>query len=144
MIKFQIYSHFKLPITKDPLNFGKLIDQTNNKFIIQLSTKNIAVINNNEKENFVRIFKNGDLVLEFRDKFTSESSFTRYINDKRFLFENSKLISTQILSGSGLFTTFDKNKPLSVCSQELLYYDTDSLSITPLNNKIQKDYLFPI
>jgi uncharacterized ubiquitin-like protein YukD len=98
MTKFQIYSHFKLPITKDPLKFGKLIDQSNNKFIVQLTTKNVAVINQYEKENFIKIFKNGDLVLEFRDKFTNETSVIRTINDTRFLFENDKLISTQILN----------------------------------------------
>lgn len=98
MTKFQIYSHFKLPITMDPLKYGKLLDQTNNKFIMQLSTKNIAVINHYEKENFIRIFKNGDLVLEFKDKFINENSFIRTINDTKFLFENDKLVSTQILN----------------------------------------------
>jgi hypothetical protein len=60
MTKFQIYSHYKLPITMDPLKFGKLLDQTNNKFIIQLTTKNVAVINHYEKENFIKIYRNGD------------------------------------------------------------------------------------
>ena len=109
MTKFQIYSHYKLPITTDPLKFGKLIDQTNNKFIIQLTTKNVAVINHYEKENFVRIFKNGDLVLEFRDKLINENSFIRTLNDTRFLFENDKLVSTQISNASGLITIFDNN-----------------------------------
>jgi|HubBroStandDraft_1064217.scaffolds.fasta_scaffold09584_3 hypothetical protein len=109
MTKFQIYSHYKLPITTDPLKFGKLLDQTNNKFIIQLTTKNVAVINHYEKENFVRIFKNGDLVLEFRDKFINENSFIRTLNDTKFLFENDKLISTQISNASGSITNFSKN-----------------------------------
>jgi len=109
MTKFQIYSHYKLPITTDPLKFGKLIDQTNNKFIIQLTTKNVAVINHYEKENFVRIFKNGDLILEFKDKLINENSFIRTLNDTRFLFENDKLVSTQILNASGLITIFDNN-----------------------------------
>lgn len=101
MTKFQIYSHYKLPITMDPLKYGKLLDEINNKFIMQLSTKNIAIIKQLEEENFVRIFKNGDLVLEFRDKSLQENSFIRYINDTRFLFENDKLISTQIFNALG-------------------------------------------
>ena len=105
MTKFQIYSHYKLPITMDPLKYGKLLDQTNNKFIIQLTTKNIAIITQLEKQNYIRIFKNGDLVLEFKDKSTNETSFTRYINDTRFYFENDKLISTQILSAQGWVTS---------------------------------------
>jgi hypothetical protein len=113
MTKFQIYSHYKLPITKDPLKYGKLLDQTNNKFIIQLTTKNVAVINHYDKENFVRIFKNGDLVLEFRDKLINENSFIRTLNDTKFLFENDKLISTQILNALGLITIFtNNNNPL--------------------------------
>jgi hypothetical protein len=88
----------------DPLKYGKLLDQTNNKFIIQLSTKNIAVINQYEKENFIRIFRNGDLILEFRDKIINENSFTRFIHDTKFIFENDKLISTQISNASGQIT----------------------------------------
>ena len=109
MTKIQIYSHFKLPITMDPLKFGKLLDESNNKFIIQLSTKNIAVIKHYDKENFIRIFKNGDLVLEFRDKFMTENSFIRTINDTKFLFENDKLITTQIINALGSNTIFTNN-----------------------------------
>jgi hypothetical protein len=113
MTKFQNYSHYKLPITMDPLKYGKLLDQTNNKFIVQLTTKNVAVINHYEKENFIRIFKNGDLVIEFRDKFLSENSFTRTLNDTKFLFENDKLISTQIMSTLGSIKIFNSITPLN-------------------------------
>jgi hypothetical protein len=123
MTKFQNYSHYKLPITMDPLKYGKLLDQTNNKFIVQLTTKNIAVINHYEKENFLRIFRNGDLVLEFRDKLVSENSFIRTLNDTRFLFENDKLISTQILNATGLITIFDSSNNYP------LYGDTNALQL---------------
>jgi DNA polymerase type B, organellar and viral len=109
----------------EPLKFGKLLDQTNNKFIIQLTTKNIAVINHYDKENFIRIFKNGDLVLEFRDKFISDNSFIRTINDTKFLFENDKLISTQIINASGSITIFN-NTPL--------YEDTNALQLKQDSN----------
>jgi hypothetical protein len=134
MTRFQIYSHYKLPITRDPLKYGKLLDQTNNKFILQLTTKNIAVINHYEKENFVRIFKNGDLVLEFRDKFINENSIIRTINDTKFLFENDKLISTQINNVSGSITIFnsENNYPL--------YFEyTPSPNINPIHSFL---YLF--
>jgi DNA polymerase type B, organellar and viral len=112
MTKFQIYSHYKLPITLDPLKYGKLLEQINNKFIVQLTTKNVAIINQNEKENFVKIFKNGDLILEFTDKTVQENSFIRSINDTRFLFENEKLISTQISNALGLISIFESNYPI--------------------------------
>jgi hypothetical protein len=120
MIKFQIYSHYKLPISKDPLKYGKLMDQIDNKYIIQLTTKNVAIIEQFEKENFIKIFKNGDLVLEFKDKFTSDTSFIRYIDNTRFLFENDKLISTQILS---------RNSSVFIYP---LYENINSIQLTPL------------
>src|SRR6266849_10062111 len=129
MTKFQIYSHYKLPITMDPLKFGKLLDQTNNKFIMQLTTKNVAVINHYDKENFIRIFKNGDLVLEFRDKFISENSFIRTLNDTKFLFENDKLISTQILSVSGSFTIFNDITPLSYTNYIVKFKNNHRINI---------------
>jgi hypothetical protein len=122
MTKFQIYSHYKLPISKDPLKYGKLMDQINNKYIVQLTTKNVAIIEQFEKENFIKIFKNGDLVLEFKDKFTSDTSFIRYIDNTRFLFENDKLISTQILSRIANILIYMKRQILN--------------QLTPLNKMI--------
>jgi hypothetical protein len=104
MIRFQ-----KLPITIDPLKYGKLLDQSNNKFIIQLTTKNIAVINQYNKENFVRIFKNGDLVLEFNDKILDEKTFIRTIYDTKFTFENERLILTQVSTTAGLISIYIPN-----------------------------------
>jgi hypothetical protein len=82
----------------DPLKFGKLLDQTNNKFIIQLTTKNVAVINHYEKENFIKIYRNGDWVLEFRDTFIADNSFKRFIRDTKFTFVNERLAKTEILN----------------------------------------------
>jgi hypothetical protein len=149
MIKFQNYSHYKLPITTDPLKYGKLLDQTDNKFILQLTTKNIAVIKQIGNENFVRIFRNGDLVLEFRDKILEENSFTRYIHDTRFYYENDRLISTQILGRLGTTTIFESNDNNPVY---LLHKNTDAIKlktsedINPLyllnkNNNFEKTYL---
>ena len=36
-MKYQNYSHYKLPITINPLEYGKLIEQIDNKYIIQLN-----------------------------------------------------------------------------------------------------------
>jgi DNA polymerase type B, organellar and viral len=127
-IKYQNYSHYKLPITSNPLEYGKLLDQTNNKFIIQLTTRNIAVINHTENENFVRIFKNGDLALEFRDKIINDRSFARYIHDTKFVFENDRLISTQILNASGLITIFNDITPLLLIFILITYLDFTSLN----------------
>jgi hypothetical protein len=126
-IKYQNYLHYKLPITIKPLEYGKLIEQIGNKYILLLITKNIAVIKQINNENFVRIFRNGDLILEFSDKILSEKSLVRTIKDTKFTFENDKLISTQILNA------------LSSIFMYPLYKDTNAFLtknsvITPLNS----------
>ena len=114
MIKTQIYSHYKLPITMNPLKFGKLLDQTNNKFIVQLTTRNVAVINQYDKENYIKFFKNGDLVLEFRDKFISDNSFSRLIGDTKFTFINERIARTEVIVSQGLITIYsDTNSIIS-------------------------------
>jgi hypothetical protein len=114
----------------EPLKFGKLLDQTNNKFIIQLNTKNIAVINHYEKENFVRIYQNGDLVLEFRDTFIADNSFSRLIRDTKFTFVNERLARTEILNVSGSFTIFNNSENIT----PLNYTDSNSIQFLKKHN----------
>jgi hypothetical protein len=44
MTNFQFYKHFKIPITLNPLNYGKLIYNTNNIFIISITPRTLSVI----------------------------------------------------------------------------------------------------
>lgn len=97
-LNFQNYSHYKLPITFNPLNYGKLFEQIGSKFILQLITRNIVIINQTDNTNFVKLYRNGDLMLEWKDIKISETSFTRILFDQKFTFENDRLISTEILS----------------------------------------------
>jgi hypothetical protein len=97
-IKFQNYLHYKLPISINPLEYGKIIEQFNNKFIIQLNTNNVIIIKQIDNENYGRFYRKGDLIFEFRDTIISENSFIRSISDQRFTFKEGKLISTEILN----------------------------------------------
>lgn len=54
--KFKNYSHYKLPITINPLDYGKLIEQFGNKYIIQLNTSNILIIKQVKNDNFITLF----------------------------------------------------------------------------------------
>ena len=94
---YQNYSHYKLPITIEPLEYGKLIEQIGNKYIIQLTTFNLVVINQIKNDNFVKFFRKGELLLEFKDTKISDNSFARYIENQRYIFENNILIRTEIL-----------------------------------------------
>jgi hypothetical protein len=124
-MKYQNYSNYKLPITINPLEYGKLIEQFDNKFIIQLNTNNIVVIKQIENENYVKLFRKGDLMFEFRDTILSDNSFIRSISDQRFTFKDSKLISTEIVVHNKYIKIFD--------IKSINYKDSNSILTSPLN-----------
>nr|YP_009487201.1 hypothetical protein [Russula abietina]AWB36103.1 hypothetical protein [Russula abietina] len=142
-IKYQKYSHFLLPITTDPLNYGKLISQDGNKFIIQLLTATVLVISQVNNDNFIKLFSRGELKFEFIDSKISETKFTRTIKDQKFTFENNKLITTEILSTGEWITIFQ----LSTSSNDLTPFNLQernfSTSSVDLKNNKTKNYLFP-
>jgi hypothetical protein len=107
MIKYQNYSNYKLPITTNPLEFGKLIEQFDNRYIIQLNTNNIVTIRKIKNENFVKFYRKGELMFEFRDTILSDNSFIRSISDQRFTFEDNKLIRTEILGHDKYIKIFE-------------------------------------
>jgi hypothetical protein len=121
-MKYQKYSHYLLPIAINPLDYGKLIENLDNKYIIQLNTSNVLVIKVSDNENFIRFFRRGDLMIEFTDKKISDIKFTRTILDQRFTFEKNKLISTEILSTAGSITIFNSNNTP-------LYEDTNAITL---------------
>jgi hypothetical protein len=138
-IKYQNYLHYKLPITSNPLEYGKLIEQIGNKYIITLTTPtNVAVIKKINNENFVKIFRKGELMFEYKEIKISDIKFIRTISDLRFTFENSKLISTEILTLAANITIF---------TSELKYEDSNAIiqkSVTPssiFNKEKLKYYL---
>jgi DNA polymerase family B len=126
-IKYQNYLHFKLPITIKPLEYGKLIEQIGKKYIIQLNTTNVVIINENENENFVKFFRKGELMFEYKDIKKSEYRFVRTIQDQRYTFEKNKLISTEVMSLNGYIFIYP------------LYEDTNAITlknITPFKFNI--------
>lgn len=66
-LQFQDYQHHKLPITMNPLEYGKLIDQTDSKYIVQVNETNIVKIEQKENLNQVKFFRKGELRYEFID-----------------------------------------------------------------------------
>jgi hypothetical protein len=121
MTKYQNYSHYKLPITINPLNYGKLIEQIGNKYIIQINTTNVVIIIQKDNTNFVKLFRKGELMFEYKDIIISDISFSRTISDQKYTFEKNKLISTEILNTSGSVIIYP------------LYEDTNSIKLNPLN-----------
>ena len=89
-MKYQNYSHYKLPITINPLEYGKLIEQIDNKYIIQLNTNNVIVIDQIDNENLVKFFRKGELMFEYSDLKISDLRFERTILDQKYIFEKNK------------------------------------------------------
>jgi hypothetical protein len=61
-INYQKYSHYLLPIANEPLKYGKLIEQFGNKYIIQMNTGNVLLIEQIDKNNVIKFFRRGDLM----------------------------------------------------------------------------------
>src|SRR6266436_575304 len=90
-IKYQYYQHHKLPITMNPLEYGRLIEKTDNKFTIQVNKTDIAIIIQDGLNNHIKYYKEGYLTYEYRDFKFSHNKFIRVLNNKKFTFIENKL-----------------------------------------------------
>lgn len=91
-IKYQNYRRYKLPISINPLEYGKLIFNIENIFIINITPKTIALISQFDDFNEVKFFKEGDLVFNYKDHKIDETSFIRTLENKKFTFNKNKLV----------------------------------------------------
>jgi hypothetical protein len=92
-ILYQNFRKFNLPITMNPLEYGKLILEINNIFILQINKTNVVLITQYDDLNHVKLFKEGDLSFEYKDHKISNNSFVRSIENRKFTFKNGKLIN---------------------------------------------------
>lgn len=94
-MKYQNHKYCKLPITIDPLNYGKLILKINelNLFIVQVNKTILALINESDELNHVKIFKGGDFMFDYKDRKVSENIFIRALNDRNYYYKNNELIN---------------------------------------------------
>jgi DNA polymerase family B len=95
-LEFQNYNNYNLPVTMNPLDYGKLISDINfeNYTVYILQTKDnllIKFIKYNDY-NEVEILSSGNVIVKFRDQFVSENKFIRFLDNKKYFFENNKEI----------------------------------------------------
>jgi hypothetical protein len=95
MIKYQNYKHYKLPITLNPMEYGKLIIQLQDLFVIQINKTNIVLLKEFKEYNHIKLFREGDFMFEYKDHKQKENIFIRSLNNIRFTFENTNLISSE-------------------------------------------------
>jgi len=91
-IHYHNYQHHKLPITMNPLEYGKLLDKIGNTYFIQVNPKNIAIINHYENSNEIKFFKSGELTYEYIDKWIDNETFSRILGKKEWIFRNNEQI----------------------------------------------------
>jgi hypothetical protein len=94
MIKYQNYKKYRLPITLNPLEYGKLIYHYAdiNLYIIYINSTNIALINAHDLFNEVKFFSKGDLIYEYKDHKIGNDYFVRSIGNMKFEFKDNVLI----------------------------------------------------
>jgi hypothetical protein len=91
-LEYQYFHHHKLPITMDPLKYGKLLKQIDNIYFVQINRTNTAVITKNEDFNKVEFFKEGELIYEYKDHKVDNLTFVRSILNKHYTFKDNKLV----------------------------------------------------
>jgi len=134
---FQNYKHYKLPITINPLEYGKLILNKDNIFIISITPRTILVITQYKDFNDIKFYRDGDLIFNYRDHKINENTFIRSLEDKNFTFENNKLISIYL----------DKSKVLGLMINIFIilkYFVEDITQFIKLNYKADLFILFSV
>ena len=95
-IQYHNYQHHKLPITMNPLEYGDLIYQMDNKYIIQINKTNVVLITTFNRINDIKLFREGLLVFEYKDHKLNDNTFIRSLNNKKFTFKDNNLIEESI------------------------------------------------
>jgi len=134
---FQNYKHYKLPITINPLEYGKLILNKDNIFIISITPRTILVITQYKDFNDIKFYRDGDLIFNYRDHKINENTFIRSLEDQKFTFENNKLISIYL----------DKSKVLGLMINIFIifkYFVEDITQFIKLNYKADLFILFSV
>jgi len=90
-INLQSHYHYKFPITFDPMEYGDLIEQVNNKYFVQLNKSNVVVITSEADINKVKLFKSGRLLFTWEDKKIDANTFIRTIGKNEYTFVNNEL-----------------------------------------------------
>jgi hypothetical protein len=87
-IQYHNYQHHNLPITMNPLEYGKLIDKFGDTYIIQVNPKNIATIIQLDNSNEVKFYKSGELTYKYTDKWLDTNTFSRTLGNKQWIFKD--------------------------------------------------------
>jgi len=103
-VNFITINVMKLPISMNPMDYGRLINKNGMVYILQNDKGQTITFTKFEKHNLVEFFKSGTSLVKFKDEIINENKFTRIIDNKKYSFENGQQV---------LFTKEIKNKFIS-------------------------------
>src|SRR5882757_3634212 len=93
-IKPMIIQNIKVPISLNPLDYGKLSKSLNIEngqgFILQNHNGETIIFSKFNKLNEIEYLKNGNSLIKIKDQIISENKFIRIIDNKKYYFENGE------------------------------------------------------
>jgi len=95
-IQFHNYQHHKLPVTMNPLEYGKLVRRFDNIYNVQINDKNDVFITQFEDKNEIEFYRSGTLVYKWIDKWINENTFSRLLGKKEFIFKDNELFLLKV------------------------------------------------
>lgn len=143
-VNYQIYNKYKLPITFNPIKYGKIIKANNNEYIIQVNNTNLAIIEHEPNNiNKVELYNKGNLLLEWIDKYIDDNTFIREIGNKVFRFVNGNQTLMTITHDNKFIKPIKKVKDIN---NKILTMDIETKlkSIDDGHNSIHSPYCFSI
>jgi hypothetical protein len=122
-LRYQNFQHHKLPITMNPLKYGKLIKQVDNEYTIQISKTNVVLITQFDDLNSVKFFKEGDFIYEYTDHKINDSTFVRSLENKKFTFKNNELV---LLTIDKSLKYIESLKPRDILNNKIITLDIET------------------
>ena len=106
---YQTYENLQIPNSISPLDYGQIILEKDELFIIQDKFGHTINIEKYEFKNKVEYFKNGILLLSFEDRILDSNNFIRIINNKNYHIKNNKLVLQTISLKSKFISKLKKS-----------------------------------
>jgi len=112
-VKLQSHYKYKFPVSFDPLDYGTLIEQVDNKYWLQVNKVNSVVITCEDDINKVKLFKSGKLLFTWEDRKVDANTFIRTIDRNQYTFENNELKLTTISKPSKYITPLKEQNTIN-------------------------------
>lgn len=129
----------KLPLCYNPNDYGKIILQTSNKYVIAVN-KNVNVIIEKCKDeldrefNYVKYLKNNSVLYDWNDYYINDFTFERHLGKSIYRIENGEIVLRKVIKSTNTI------KPIQIEDKINSKIITMDLETIVINNE-HKPYL---